>query len=223
MEPRSGGAAALLALSLPEPATRLVRALEPTGPALVLGSTQPDAVVDAAACAEAGVEVARRRSGGGAVLAEPGRLVWVDVVVPAGDPLWTVDVGRAFHWLGEAWCRALARLGVTGLEVHRGPPVRTRWSELVCFAGVGSGEVVTAGGAKVVGMSQRRRREAALFQCGVPLAWDPAAMVRLLALPAADRHRAAAELSGVVHPVPRATPEQVVAALLAELGATRSG
>ena len=52
-------------------------------PALVLGSTQRAEVVDERACADAGVEVVRRRSGGGAVLLEPGAVVWFDVVVPA--------------------------------------------------------------------------------------------------------------------------------------------
>ncbi|MGE5209798.1 MAG: lipoyl protein ligase domain-containing protein, partial [Acidobacteriota bacterium] len=37
-------------------------------PAVVLGSSQPETVVDAAACAAAGAEIVRRRSGGGAVL-----------------------------------------------------------------------------------------------------------------------------------------------------------
>ena len=34
----------------------------------------------------------------------------------------------------------------------------TRWSSLVCFGGVGAGEVVTADGRKVVGLAQRRNR-----------------------------------------------------------------
>ena len=31
----------------------------------------------------------------------PGEVVWVDVVIPAADPLWRVDVGEAFVWLGR--------------------------------------------------------------------------------------------------------------------------
>ena len=53
-------------------------------PALVLGSTQRPDIVDAEACRRAGVEVVRRRSGGGLVLLEPGNVVWFDVVVPRG-------------------------------------------------------------------------------------------------------------------------------------------
>ena len=41
---------------------------------------------------ELGVAVVRRRSGGGAVLLDPGGVVWVDVVVPRHDPRWDDDV-----------------------------------------------------------------------------------------------------------------------------------
>ncbi|MBW3614436.1 MAG: hypothetical protein KY439_03890 [Actinobacteria bacterium] len=220
----AGGAAELHALGIPDPPGRLVRVLEVKRPALVLGSTQDTSVADAAACAALGVDVVRRRSGGGAVLVEPGRLVWVDVVVPAGDPLWCDDVGHAFVWLGQAWARALAGStslgGSTGsVRVHTaGLVYPNRWSRLVCFAGVGPGEVVGDGdGAKVVGMAQRRTRAGALFQCAVPLAWEPYSLLALTSLSADDRRRAGAELSGAVVPLCGATTQEVVAALVAEL------
>ena len=139
-------------------------------------------VVDQEACAAAGVDVVSRHSGGGAVLLVPGEVVWVDVVVPAGDPRWEDDVGRSAHWLGEVWVEALAACGVPGTEVHTGPLVRTGWSRLVCFAGLGPGEVA-AGGRKVVGISQRRTRGWARLQCAAYRRWDPAALVDLLAHP----------------------------------------
>ncbi|MGQ0520598.1 MAG: lipoyl protein ligase domain-containing protein [Actinomycetota bacterium] len=177
---------------------------------MVLGSTQP------APPAGGTIEVVRRRSGGGAVLVEPGRVVWADVVVPAGDPLWQVDVGRAAWWLGEAWAAALADLGLAGAAVHRGGLVRTRWSALVCFAGLGPGEVTVAG-RKAVGISQRRTRDGALFQCAVPLAWDPAPLIDLLVPAPAERAEAAADLGSAVLAVPARAPAEVEAALLAHL------
>ena len=147
--------------------------LEPTGTALVLGSTQAASSVRSDL---PGVEVVRRRSGGGAVLLEPGAVLWVDVILPAADPLWVDDVGRSFHWLGGVWAEALRACGVDGLAVHEGPMPRTDWSSLVCFAGLGPGEV-TVGGRKVVGISQRRTRAAARFQCVVLERWDPGAVV----------------------------------------------
>jgi lipoate-protein ligase A len=164
-----------------EPTPRSVWLLEVDRPALVLGSAQPEADADATACAAAGVEIVRRRSGGGAVLLVPREVLWVDVIVPRGDPRWVDDVGHAFHWLGDAWADALAACGVAGAVVHRGAMVRTPWSALVCFSGRGPGEVVL-GERKVIGMSQRRTRSWARFQCAVYRRWDPAALAALLAV-----------------------------------------
>jgi lipoate-protein ligase A len=183
--------------------------LEVTGPAVVLGSTQPEPTLGAGAGGE--VDVVRRRSGGGAVLVEPGGLVWVDVLVPPGDPLWQVDVGRAFAWLGRAWAGALADAGEPGGEVHDGPLRHTPWSRAVCFAGLGPGEVTIAG-VKVVGMAQRRSRAGALFQCAALLAWDPARLVDLLGLPP----QAAVDLAGVARPL-AVDPDALIAALVARL------
>lgn len=160
---------------------RAVWVHEVTEPALVLGSTQDPAVVDPTAVAAAGIEVVRRRSGGGAVLVEPEGVVWVDVVIPPTDPLWDDDVGRAAHWVGRSWASALTAAGVVGAKVHTGPLVTTDWSDLVCFAGLGPGEV-TVDGAKVVGVSQRRTRQGARFQTAVLLRWRPADLVALLAV-----------------------------------------
>lgn len=168
--------------------------MEATGPSLVLGSTQGLDVVDGAAAARSGLAVVRRRSGGGAVLVRPGEVVWVDVFVPSGDRLWAPDVGRATHWLGRAWAEALGDLGRPATW-HDGPLVSTRWSSLVCFAGLGPGEV-RVGGAKVVGISQRRTRAGALFQCAALVRWSPADLLELLALPDDHRRQAASDLAG---------------------------
>ena len=128
----------------------------------MLGSAQPDALADRGACAAAGVEIVRRRSGGGAVLVAPGRQIWLDVFVPAGDPLADDDVGRASWWFGELWAACLeAVAGRSDLvaEVHRGG-VAHRRGATACFAALGPGEVSVAG-AKAVGISQRRNRHGA--------------------------------------------------------------
>ena len=178
-------------------------------PAIVLGSTQGD---DAVASGTT-IDVVRRRSGGGAVLVAPGEVVWADVVVPAGDPLWDADVGRATWWLGDVWAAAL---DLAGAVVHRVGLVTTAWSPWVCFAGLGPGEV-TVDGRKVVGISQRRTRDGALFQCAVPLAWDPARLLEALALSPADRASAAADLAGAVLPVAGRPPAEVETAFIRHL------
>jgi lipoate-protein ligase A len=196
VEAHRGSAAELHARTIASPADRAVWWLAVDRPALVLGSTQRPEVADHAALAASGVELVRRRSGGGAVLLTPDDVVWADVVVPAGDPLWDDDVGRAAHWLGAVWVRALSGCGATGAEVHRGPMLRDPWSSLVCFAGVGPGEVLL-GGRKVVGISQRRTKDWARFQCAAYLRWDPGALAGLLAPP----RPAAEDLVGLVQPL----------------------
>ena len=150
-------------------------------PTLALGSAQSSSDVDHRVAAAIGVDVVQRRSGGGAVLMLPGEFVWMDVVVPAGDPLWLDDVGVAMHFVGQWWSAALASLGVSG-RVHTDPMVRTEWSSQVCFAGVGAGEVMQASG-KLVGISQRRTRQLARFQTMCHLRWRPEFVAALVAAP----------------------------------------
>jgi lipoate---protein ligase len=199
--------------ALAEPEHRAVAVCRVTDTALVLGSTQPEAVVDRFRAHWAGVSVVRRASGGGAVLVAPGEPVWVDVWLPAGDPLWNRQVDRAFDWLGQAWVEALERSGITGVSAHRGGYVAcTRWSSLVCFGGVGTGEVVTADGRKVVGLAQRRNRRGAWFHGACVLRWDPAPLVELLALDPDERRAAAAGLRAAVTGIVDLAEELVVPA-----------
>jgi lipoate-protein ligase A len=188
-------------------------------PALVLGSGQEGTAVDQQAADRAGVEITTRRSGGGAVLLEPGAGLWADVLLPAGDPLWDDDVVRAATWLGDTWQRALAVLGVAS-EVHRGRLHAGAWGAQLCFAGLGPGEVTVAG-RKLVGLSQRRTRTGARLQCVVLPGWDPAPTLALLALSPAERAEAARAVRPPPHPVPLAAPPRdltaLEAAFLAEL------
>lgn len=159
--------------------------MRPAAGALVLGSGQRPGVVDAAAARRNGLMVVRRRSGGGVVLVSPGDLLWVDIVIPRDDPLWHPDVGGAFLWLGHLWRSVLAGCGIAA-EVHEGRYEPGPWGSLVCFAGHGPGEVFVAG-RKVVGLSQRRGRAGARFQCGLLRRWDPAFLAELLVPPAERR------------------------------------
>jgi lipoate-protein ligase A len=210
------GSAALLDSPDGRPPTRAIRVLHPTDRAVVLGSAQPESDVSLDAARAAGTGVVRRRSGGGAVLVGPGLVVWIDVAVPAEDRLWEADVGRAFWWLGSAWVAALVEAGVRGAEMWVGGLVRSRWSGRVCFAGVGPGEVVMSG-RKVVGMSQRRTRRGALFQCAVPVHWDPASLLDLLALNEAERAAGTTDLARAALGIGPAAAAPLVAALIDRL------
>ncbi len=148
---------------------RRVLRQEPSAPALVLGSGQRvDDGLEARA-ALSGLPVVRRNSGGGAVLVVPGQVLWVDVLVPRGDLLWDDDVGRSSAWLGATWVDALAGVGEAAevVAAASGAPI----GRAVCFAGRTTGEVLV-GGRKVVGVSQRRDRFGARFQCAALVGFD---------------------------------------------------
>ena len=179
LEHHRGSAVEFHARELPEPMTRSVWSFEVTRPAIVLGSAQRDPQLHLCRSGDEAVEVARRRSGGGAVWLEPGGQTWVDVIVAADDTLWEQDVSRSMEWLGRVWVGALTQLGVEGAEVHSGPMVTNDWSSSVCFAGLAAGEV-TVGGRKLVGISQRRTRAGARFQCALLHRWDPTRLVEVL-------------------------------------------
>lgn len=174
-----------------------VVACEVTDRALVLGSAQPATDVDEARCAELGIALARRRSGGGAVLVAPGAQVWIDLFVPAGDRRHETDVNRSFLWLGATWAAAVRSVtaGAGGDVSVVAPGVAARpFARTLCFASLGAGEVVCSG-RKVVGISQRRDRRGSWFHSVVPLADCSTELLDCLRLAGHVRTAAAAELA----------------------------
>jgi lipoate-protein ligase A len=155
----------------------------PARPAIVLGSTQERTLINESACLENNVEIVKRRSGGGIVLLSKESTLWIDIEIPRQHDLWLNDVGDSSLWLGEVFLHELTSLGQENLEIHRGALTKSKLSSLVCFAGRGPGEVFTHDGRKVVGISQRRTREWARFQCAVSLKWDPYLLRKLLQAP----------------------------------------
>lgn len=193
------GSAARL-LDPPAGNERTVRFLIPEDRAVILGSTQPESHIDRARAQAVGTQVLRRRGGGGAVLVGPGQILWTDVLIPKEDPLWTADVGRAFWWLGDVWIAALAAAGIHGAQAWRLGLRHSPWSDRVCFAGLGPGEV-TLGDTKMVGISQRRTRAGAHFQCAVPIVWDPVQLLTVMAIADDARSDAATQLASVARGV----------------------
>lgn len=109
------------------------------------------------------------------VYLEPNSSIWVDLTIARTDPLWTRDVGTSMLWLGQVFAAALAPW-VTA-RVHEGPFLERDIGRVVCFGGLSPGEVVSdlpdGSVAKVVGISQRRGRDGARFQCVLYRRWDP--------------------------------------------------
>ncbi len=215
VEERSGTASALHA---PWPAPghqdhRLLSRCEASAPALVLGSAQPHTIVAAGGDSASDLEVTRRGSGGGAVLLLPGRQLWLDAWVPRNDPLWDDDVVRSSWWFGDVWAAALESLGVTDVHVHHGRAIPGEWSDRVCFAGTGPGEVQVAG-RKVVGLSQRRTRAGARLSALALSVWDADALLELLELTPDERGRAAPVVAeaavGLESVVPSVPPSELL-------------
>jgi lipoate-protein ligase A len=152
----------------------------PVQPAIILGSTQDRTLINEQACLVNGVEIVKRRSGGGIVFLAQDSTIWIDVEIPREHSLWLNDVGESSLWLGEVFKKELAELAHINLELHRGSMIKTTWSSLICFAGRGPGEVFTQDGRKVVGISQRRTRDWARFQCVISLQWKPELLLNLL-------------------------------------------
>ncbi len=164
------------------PAERSIWRASITGSAIVLGSKQSFEIVNQQACDDDGVSVVRRRSGGGVVFLGVNDHLWIDFVIERDDVLWSDDVGRSMWWVGELWAAALAENEVASrdqLIVHRGGLERNEISDLVCFAGLGPGEV-TLHGKKLVGISQRRTRQMARFQCVLHSRWSIGAYEKYL-------------------------------------------
>jgi lipoate---protein ligase len=164
---------------------RGIAVCSPVGASLVLGSSQKDPDLAESAVLDAGLDVTRRSSGGGAVLVSHGAQVWIDVWLPRGDVLWDDDVVVSSAWLGDAWHRALSDEGLDDLTVS-GASRRSEWSELVCFAGLGPGEVLWKG-RKLVGLSQRRTRHGARFLTMSPMSPVGAPLLPLLHLGGRER------------------------------------
>ena len=216
----------------PVDAARVARIHVVEMPGLVLGSTQRFETADQSRVADAGAEVSRRRSGGGAVLLSPGGQVWVDFFIPNSDPLWSDDVAHAALWVGELWSAVIEPFVAEPAAVHSGRLVADRWGRLVCFAGAGPGEVFV-GRRKVVGVSQRRSRRRARIQTAARLRLPPAATLgdaadcsldelHLLDLTSADRIAGRAVMTSRCGSIP-ATEADLTEALLRALEARGTG
>jgi lipoate-protein ligase A len=119
-------------------------------------------------CAQRGVAVVRRASGGGAVL-HAGDLTYA-VVAPAGTPGLPRDLRGSFEWIRDVLVAGLRR---AGLDARRGAH-RVGSDRLeICFAGA-TGFEVEVDGRKLVGSAQRRTPWAFLQHGSIRLADDGA-------------------------------------------------
>jgi lipoate-protein ligase A len=164
----TGTAADFHAMELP--AVRAMWWCQVEVPTLILGSTQSTDDVDQKIAVECGVSITRRRSGGGAVFVHPSDSVWIDITISRDDPLWKDDVSQSMLWLGECFVEVLSPW--VRADVYRDSFSTGVDGRVVCFASSSPGEVFV-GANKLVGISQRRSREGARFQCVLYRHWQP--------------------------------------------------
>lgn len=162
-------------------------------PAVVLGRGQRPTPELLERAAGERLEVVTRASGGGAVMAGPWMLS-LTLLLPAAHALAKASLPASYRAVGGACRRVLDRFrlptelapaaqaplpAVARRPESPGPrvPDELAWA---CFAGISHGELVAAGGRKIVGVSQVRRRDSIAVCIGILLGrpdWE--ALVRV--------------------------------------------
>ena len=187
-------------------------------PTVILGSTQSVDDVNQNMADESGVLVSRRRSGGGSVFVHPSDSVWIDITISRDDPLWKDDLAQSMLWLGECFVEALSPW--VQAEVYRNTFSTGVDGRVVCFASSSPGEVFV-GRNKLVGISQRRGREGARFQCVLYRHWRPSEWSAILA--SADVRSRVADIAVATLDVPGLTLVNAISEQLSGVGRKESG
>jgi lipoate-protein ligase A len=187
-------------------------------PTVILGSTQSVDDVNQNSADESGVLVSRRRSGGGAVFVHPSDTVWIDITISRDDPLWKDDVAESMLWLGEFFVEALSPW--VQANVYRDSFSTGVDGRVVCFSSSSPGEVFV-GANKLVGISQRRGREGARFQCVLYRHWRPGEWSQIFA--SSDVRSRVADIPVATLDIPAQTLVNAVSQQLSGLGGEESG
>ena len=139
-------------------------------PCLSLGYAQPVADVDLPRLRERGWDLVRRPTGGRAIL-HTDELTY-SVAAPADDPRTAGTVLESYNRIARALLRALQELGLpVEIEAQAPVPAMQGQANPVCFE-VPSSYEITAGGRKLVGSAQARKREGVLQHGSLPLTGD---------------------------------------------------
>jgi len=149
-------------------------------PCLSLGFAQPYGAADAAFCADHGIDVVRRPTGGRAVLHH--LELTYSVCAPLGRGPFSRDLQAAYQAICRALVAGLRRLGVAA-DLSGAPEngMIKPTQAIPCFIGPAAGEVV-AGGRKLVGSAMRRVGDAILQHGSILEGWDGALQAGCLGL-----------------------------------------
>ncbi len=173
------------------PPTLRLYAWEP--PCLSLGYAQPYEDADEAALRALGWEMVRRPTGGRAIL-HADELTYA-ICGPHDTPLLRGSVLESYRRIARILLRALQRLGIPAeARPESAAPAANGRKGPVCFETPSSYEI-TAGGRKLIGSAQARKRVGVLQHGSLPLGGDLRRITRVLRFPdEAARQRAARRL-----------------------------
>lgn len=170
---------------------------------LSLGYGQPSADLDPARLAHFGWDAVRRPTGGKAIL-HLDELTY-SLALPAGaggHPVAAVGIVESYQRISRALLAALEGLGLRPQSERRTDDARTDGA--VCFETPSHYEI-TAGGRKLVGSAQTRRRDGLLQHGSLPLTGDLARICDALAYPdEASRQQAKAAVRARAIPLSEA-------------------
>jgi len=187
-------------------------------PAIILGAAQRPNEQQLARAVSQGVELVRRKSGGGAVMAGA-EMLSVSVFLPRHHPISTGSTVKAYHWIGELWQKVFTSYRLctrlpNAEDIAQSKQQAERHSiDWACYGAVAHGELLDQQGRKLLGVAQIRSRHGCVLTCGVylyPPNW------RLLANVVKDQPDQASILApynASVHCLAGADAESVIASL----------
>lgn len=152
-------------------------------PCLSIGYNQAADEVDITRCRQAGVDVVRRPTGGRAIL-HTDELTY-SIVAPQDEPRVAGGVLESYRRLSAGLVRGLRLLGVDVAQAGAGYGQDADVSA-ACFDASSAYEI-TAGGKKLVGSAQVRRKEAVLQHGTLPLQGDITRICHYLAVSSEER------------------------------------
>jgi lipoate-protein ligase A len=161
-------------------------------PCLSIGYNQAIDEVDITESQRAGVDVVRRPTGGRAIL-HTDELTY-SIVALQSEPRVTGGVVESYRRLSAGLVRGLRLLGVDVAQAGAGrgtaaPTGQDADVSAACFDAPSAYEV-TAGGKKLVGSAQVRRKEAVLQHGSLPLQGDITRICGYLVVPSEERRQA---------------------------------
>jgi lipoate-protein ligase A len=158
---------------------------------LSLGYAQPFADVDMERLLARGWQVVRRPTGGRAIL-HTDELTYA-VIAPPDEPRVAGSVLESYSRLAQALLRALSLLELPArADESYGAGSAVKNANPICFE-VPSNYEITAGGKKLIGSAQARRREGVLQHGALPLRGDLARIVQGLRFDSDEARRQAGE------------------------------